>query len=201
MALVDPRTLKLYLNLDVADTSQDEFISILLAWSDAQIVNMCGQQIALTQPEPLIFDGNGRTEYVIPNHPVQSIVSLKTRTQPQTTTWDKVYTAFGATAGDYELNKKKNAIFFPQGFGQGRDQYQVVYTYGYADIPADVQSVALEMAAIAYRESSIKGNQDPRLGVQSVSVGVSGLTGTKSHLDMVPTWSASLSSYKYLGTF
>ena len=198
--LVDKLTLKAYLKLSATDTTQDDFLDTLLSWSDSQIVNICGQQIALTQPSPHIINGNGGVYYTLPNTPIRSIVSLKSRSNSNTTNWDVTYTPFGSTAGDYEL--QGDTIYFPGGFAAGYGgNYQVVYKYGYQDIPQSVQSVALEMAALAYKESYAGGNQDARLGVSSTSVNAGGISTTKSYRDMMPLWCSQLDSYRYLGRF
>lgn len=199
--LADIGTLRDYLKLPATDTTQDVFLTTLLSWSGAQIRNMCGQEIELTQAEPLVFSGPRGNAFTLPNHPVQSVVSLKSRSQTNTTTWDRTYTPYGATAGEYEFDRKTNSIYMLGGFIEGTRNYQIVYTYGYTQIPPDVQAVAIEMAAIAYKESGKAGNDAARLGVSSTSVNMSGVTTSKSFLDMAPIWRSQLDSYRYLGTF
>lgn len=200
--LVDAATFKSYMNFDAADTTQDELIETILAWSDAQVRNICGQEIALTTTDAFAFTAGRGDKLYLWNHPVRSIVSLKYRSNTTTTTWDKTLTAISATSGgDYEFLPRENAVRMVGGWSDTPYAYQISYTYGYQTIPADVQSVALEMAAIAWKESNASGKDGARLGVGSVSTSVSGISTNKAILDMMPVWDRSLSSYKYLGNF
>ena len=199
--LADIATLRDYLKIPATDTTQDTFLATVLSWSDAQIKNICGQEIELTTVEPFVFNGVRGYSYALPNHPVRSIVSLKSRSQTNTTTWDKTYVPYSSTGGDYELDTKTNSIYMLGGFSEGIRNYQVIYTYGYTDVPQDVKAVAIEMAAVAYKESGKAGADASRLGIGSVSINTGGITTSRSFMDMAPIWRAQLDSYRYLGSF
>lgn len=75
MHFVDLATVKA--NLVKTDTVNDLFIETLLGFIDARIVNLCNQQLFLTQRQ-LTFKGNGSTTKVLPNFPVLNETNLST---------------------------------------------------------------------------------------------------------------------------
>ena len=78
-------------------------------------------------------------------------------------------------------------------FPFGTQNIRAEYLAGFNPIPADIQTVVIEMVAKAFQNSRLG---EATLGLSSKGSGMSGQSGSTSFLDLEPKWKAVLDRYK-----
>jgi hypothetical protein len=185
---------KTYLNIGITDTSYNSILSNLISEVNKEIINRCRQEIEMTT-QTINFgyiDTQNKDYYMLPNFPVDSLVSLKTRTNPLDTFVD-------VAAGLYTLDQKGGIgyIYYPNGFIENYE-YQATFRYGYNTVPYDIEQIGIEMLAIKFKESENRGGiQGGRLGLNSINENSSqGIASTVAFKDMNERWNNVIKFYR-----
>lgn len=175
-------------SMDIEANTDDNFLTEIIEMVNARIDTYLNQNI-IAQSNTHYFTGNNDVYYIVPYFPVNSITSLHYRALPSES-WVELIsgTDFFPTSEAKNLTK----LFYNMGFYHSYE-YKLVFNSGFADIPADVKHVALEMVKVAY-DSTAKGKD--RLGVGSLSVNKGNISETTQFIDLTTKWKTELSSYR-----
>lgn len=124
----------------------------------AVIRNYCNQSIGASLSETFLMDGRGTDKLFLPELPVNEIESVKVD---------------GVELDSAQYALAENGILWRLGgvWTKGARNIEVVYSYGYSDIPADIVGVCYRSAARVY-QAQLKASQTDHLDdVKSISVG------------------------------
>jgi hypothetical protein len=173
--------------MDILSTDYDSFITHLVSVASQTIETYCQQPIKndlVTES----FYGNGSTEKDLDYFPVNSINAITYETETNGA-WVAV------DSEDYQLysNRKSYHVINDGGFTRGYPYHIGAYV-GYNAVPYDVQQVAIEMAAMGFANSGVRG--ESRLGVDSITNNVINTTTTTKYLDLNNAWKKRLDSYR-----
>lgn len=173
--------------LGVAGNEVDAILTRLIAAVSAEIEAWCNQPIASRAVVHTFRMAPGQSPYRLPFFPVTAVASL-------TYLAGIGEDAVTVDADTYELGVAAGGYFLRGSLAEGHD-YTVSVTVGYADVPADVEQVAIEMIAVRLRESGFAGEGQKLLGVRSKSESSGGVI-TKSTVYERPDWQARLAHYR-----
>lgn len=190
VSLSDVKTL--YLDIAADDTSKDTAITAWIAWASAEIERYCNQPLITTTYTDERFDGTGTSTWVFPHTlPVSGIQDLE-----YITGFGGTWTAVGTD--NYEVHTRRGVtlLYKPTGFTQGRQNYRVTYTTGYAQnaMPDAIKRVCCEMVARIYAESNIGSTELGRDTVNGTMEGI-GIVNIKI-IDNNTRWKRLLSNYR-----
>lgn len=146
--------------IDITGSTYDTQISNIIDKVDQTIKTWAGQSIE-AESKTINFEGKGKSYFLFANMPVNSITSVKYKTEPlgsQTTVSSSDY-GIVETDGIYKLYNKNT---FYAGY-----LYEVVFNYGYNTVPEDVKNTAIEMAMALIYDSDFLGGDDGRFGFAS----------------------------------
>lgn len=157
MALVTLDLVKEHLDIPLANTSQDASLNLLITVVSGHIAQFCDRAFEeATYTETL--DGTSQSEVLLQNYPVSSVTSVHVDN-------DRVFDAQALVdAEDYEIVDDNTLRRHDSKWPRGSQNIQVVYTAGFATIPAAVQYATLLIIEQLYRS-----NQDRRIGRSSTS--------------------------------
>lgn len=181
---------KEYLNIDLADTSKDTAITNLILVAGAKINTICGQNIE-SGTNVVTFKGFDNDKYIVNKFPVTAVTKVES----------KYYSESVFTEDDinnYSIIPDNNitSIYNIASDFESNYVYRVTFTSGYATIPYDVRNIAYEMVSIMLKESEIKPTViGGRIGMQSFSEGLNGVSGNTSFKDMEKSWRERLNKY------
>ncbi len=160
--IVDHETLKDFLKIPDATTSQDDFLDTCCEWAQGQIESWLKRAVESTAYSET-RDGDGSSLLYLKNYPIVSVTSI---------------TINDVAVTDLSTNVKTNlntgAVYLKSGiFTSGFQNVTVVYTAGYAAsaIPDEIKAAVIELAAIIYKDST---QGSGRLGIQSEAVSEAG---------------------------
>ncbi len=136
--------LKLYLGIDAADSSEDDFLDDLIDYASERIETHCGRRFA-SEALTEYLDGPGTTELVLSRRPVTELTSVRIDSERdfgEDTEVDSSELVLHAESGVVE----RDGAVFPRGASNVR----VVYTAGYAAVPDDLALACVKLAAAWY---------------------------------------------------
>lgn len=139
-------------SLHITHGQHDSHIARLAAAADRAIREWCNRPDGFCEAERTEYSDGGY-EVVLTYTPVASIESVTLWPDTQAESDHTDGTAFDAGTGA----AWPRAGLYPYcrpGWPEGRRSVKVVYTGGYADIPADLIHAAHELGAMWYREST-----------------------------------------------
>lgn len=171
--------------LGIKDNNSDSFITDLISYCQEYILNYINQPL-LTSTSQYIFEGNDSEYRVLKYFPIQSLTSLKFKTNQLSTLTD-----CDATKYSLITTEEGTKLYFDSKFLKNTF-YQVTYVYGHTSVPVDVQGVLIEMVAIGFK------NSNERIGLQSINQSVNGISATTQFKDEQPKWNKILNKYKYI---
>lgn len=152
--------LKAHLGIPSADTTKDALLTMLLKGSSAFIETETHRKLGV-QTHDIKLDGTGMHEIMLPQYPVQSITTLEIDGEAQ-------------TIGDLDIDTETGIVYSENIiFRTGRRNVHIVFEAGYVlpdteesgeapDLPDDLESAAIRLAARVYERRTAEG-------VQSVS--------------------------------
>lgn len=141
MAFATATDVKAYLNLSI--TTDDALITAMIAEESAFIESWTNRSFA-SAAHIDVFGGNGGTEHTFGYYPAISVTSV---------TVDGITIPAAATITDkgYMLLDGR-LLLFGYVFGWGKRNCQVVYSAGYATIPADIKRACIDLVCWKYKE-------------------------------------------------
>lgn len=149
--------------LDVTSSDYDTQIGNIINSVDDTIKSWAGQSIESTTKTEK-FEGNGKDYHLFKNMPINTITSVKYRTDPLQAlqTVNSSNYAIVETDGIYRLY---NDDTFYSGYN-----YEIEFNYGYDTVPEDVKNVAIEMAMALVYDANFLGGNDGRFGFSSKQI-------------------------------
>jgi len=157
-ALVDLDPTKIYLNIPLAETSQDDLIRDFINEASSLIESYCNRKFR-EQTITELRNGGRTYEIVLNQWPVSSITSVhedSSRVFGVNTLLDSTEYMIGENERAEGFTVEK----FNSVFAQGRKIIQIIYTFGYAlytDVPSDIQLACKRTAAYYFKQQQ---NQD-----------------------------------------
>ena len=152
------------------------------------------------QSVTLYLDGSGGAIQTLP-HPIVDLVgdsdaekltSLQYR-EDADSDWEDLVDDYGYIHID-SLHPRQIELLDGETFPAGQKNIKVVLYAGYDSVPATVKKVALEMAAVMWKESDAGGG---RIGLKSQSAGVGGGSASTSFENMWEVkWKPLLEKYR-----
>lgn len=134
--------------LSISGSSEDARLTLAIAAAEQAIANACNRPLGfLSQTITAYYDGLGFDSFYATYVPIVSVTSLSLMAR-------KVATAY--LAANYDHNADTGRFWLVNGsvFPEGMENIKLVYVAGYADqpsVPADLQGIARNVSAIAYR--------------------------------------------------
>lgn len=192
---------KNYLKLDTGVTTAD---TILETWIDAtslSIEQYCNRKFAVQSVTNEIYDGDGSDTLWLRYWPLtqlstqstpsdaQKLAAVQYRTDPDSS-WTDIEDDVDHIFTDLNWPFIK---LYETVFPAGERNIRLNYKAGYSPVPGDVLIVAIEMAAMMWKESS--QSNDARLGLANSSY--QGFNN--GFLDMNSRWRTILDRYKLPG--
>lgn len=118
------------------ETADESFAEELINQASAMAERYCGRVLA-SQSVTSVVDAPGGTALILPEYPVSAVTSVFIDTARE----------FGAATEvtDYYLEAPTGILFRDTGFGSGRRVVKVIYTAGYATVPADLSQAIVEL--------------------------------------------------------
>ena len=175
MALCTTANVKSYIGVSVS--THDTLIGLLIDSVSSFIETYTGRTYAAAEFTEY-FDGNA-CEFILKNRPVDDspapVVSYNNGTQA-TPNWQVV------SAEDYVINREAGIIVSTYGkLPTGSQNIKIVYTAGYATIPADLELLAKQLTAKAFEQRKAQGIGRESLGGASIDW-KSELTPEQTHI-------------------
>ena len=165
--------------LGITGNGDDGVLARLITNVSAAIENIVNRTFAITAYN-IMRNGTGTRRMVLPDFPVVSVTSVTVDGMLVSQSSDGVV-ARGWTFDD-------RGLFMVGGvFSMGRNNVRVVYSAGYATVPADIDQACLELVAFRYRGRD-------RIGHASKSV--QGETVSYITKDMPAEVAATLAQYR-----
>lgn len=126
--------------------------------ASAVIQNYCNQEIGASSSKTFLMDGRGTDKLFLPELPVVQIESVKVD--------DVALDSTQYALAENGILRRKGGVW-----PEGARNIEVVYSYGYSAIPADIKGVCYRSAARVY-QAQLKANRTDFVDdVKSVSVG------------------------------
>jgi len=118
------------------EAADESFAEELINQASAMAERYCGRALA-SQSVTSVVDAPGGIALVLPQYPVSSVSNIYIDTARE----------FGADTEvtDYYLEEETGIILRDAGFGAGKRIVKVVYTAGYATVPADLAEAVVEL--------------------------------------------------------
>jgi len=182
------------LNLETQNSDYDVVLDQIIATVGKDVQRYCNQEIESTA-QTLEFNGNGTSYLIFPKFPVISVTTLKHKSE----ILDSWTAQTAITATTYKIIEINNVqyLYYSEGFIEGVANYQLAYVTGYATVPDDIKEIAIEMSTIYFKAFDIKsGVKGGRLGLNSISESVQGVTAGTQFKDMTKEWKLRLSKYR-----
>jgi hypothetical protein len=163
-----------------ADNTDDALLTRLITAVSEQIERSCNRVFGSTVYSEA-RDGNGLDFMVFSNRPVITVSSITVDgvTIPQSTNH--------AAAGWVLASGWKVALRGGYTFRQGIQNVSMIYTAGFASVPADVVQACCLLVGLAYKERD-------RMGIDSKTIGGENISFTKD--DVPPSVQAVIHNYR-----
>lgn len=152
-------------NMDPAGTHKDDDLYRDCLDTACDFVEAMSGRTLISATYTRRFDGNGKTKLPLPVTPVTAVSLLQVGTSTINLGTAEQYAARSVVA-----YWTPNAIIYPAGFTQGYANIKVTWTAGYAQsaIPDRYKSLAIAIAAIAWKERDRWGDNQKNFSEQSV---------------------------------
>ncbi|HLC40521.1 MAG TPA: hypothetical protein VJO34_02695 [Methylomirabilota bacterium] len=196
-AIVTLDQLRDYLGKSPSDIGGDNILEAAVNGVSDVIESITRRAFVLRTIENELYNGSGTAHLELRSAPVISLKTpalseLQYRGSP-TDAWQDVETNLAYIMIDPDLPYRIS--LWREHFPRGTQNIKVSYKAGYASVPAEVQLVCLEAAAIKVKES---GKGDGRLGRTSISNTTGGVSSTDSFSDLQDRHRAILSRYRWV---
>lgn len=134
--LVTLEEVKIYLGIDLADTSQDSLLSMLISSADSLAKSYCGRSFEVADYDVLL-DGTGRDSLLLPEYPVQSVTVLEVD---------------GMAISSFYIEPNGIIIVDSGRIPEGKRNVHVVYRAGYEPdaVPGDLKEAVFILVASRY---------------------------------------------------
>jgi hypothetical protein len=152
MSLVALADVEAWLGL-ASGNSDEALLTRLIAGASAFVETWCSRTFALTSYTET-RDGNGQTRMSPQNWPISTVASVTIDTT--------VVPARTVPGGSGFFLNGKSIQLVGYCFNRGQANVTLVYSAGFATIPADIQQGVIELVAMRYKERD-------RIGLSSVS--------------------------------
>ena len=200
-----------YLRISGATSEQSTWFEDQINSVSGYIEHYCQRVFAVQSFSGEIHNGNGRSKIRTLYFP---ITQLSTATTPSDanklasvqeradvdSAWedveDNVNNLLINNPKDYQLTSQNshNIELVGGTFAEGNRNIKLSYQAGLTSPDIDeIEQVAIEMVAIRYKESGVKGSI---LGISTTNDSVSGRSGNVVYKDMKPEWKKILDRYK-----
>lgn len=155
MALTTLATVKLWLEIDPANTTNDAILTRLIDSCSSYIESWLNRKI-LQAAYSEAYDGRGSNAITLAQYPISVLTSVSVDGVAQTVVAGAETTKSGVRFYDRQIIRNGGA------FCRGRGNVMVNYTAGYATVPSDIEQACIELVSLRYKNG--RGN---RLGVKS----------------------------------
>jgi len=145
--------LKIYLGIELADTSEDIRLQMFIDWNTVFIENYCNR-IFTVKDNIEVFDWHGERILFSKNFPINSITSVKVRESTDFTEW------FTETIEEKDYTFKKEwSIFFNYNLPRWFNVWEIRYNSWYSDndIPKDIKLCLKRICEVDFLTVKWKG--------------------------------------------
>lgn len=165
MTLSTLAKLKSHLDINTSNVSEDARLNIFLNASSTAIESYCDRKFE--QASKTEYHHGRRMNFIMPREwPIVSIASIHVDN-------DRV---FGSSTlidpSEYFVSDRENTILYKSHWPQGYSNIKLVYTYGYATVPGDVELACLWAAEWFYKHRERKDMGRTSVGKGDESVGI-----------------------------
>lgn len=187
--MIDIQSVKEYLQIDIADSSFDNFIQTCIKSTFTEIENYCRQPIIEAEMTKYlrIYDNQA----IFTNFPITAISAIEIYDS-------QLRFIKGLETSEYRLLKPSSIyhLIFDNSLYHNFFA-KVTYSCGYTDIPMDIQKVNIEMAALMFKESDARGGlKGGRLGLQSNSENLNQISSSITYKSPIQNWNNTLNKYR-----
>ncbi|MCY6957883.1 head-tail connector protein [Clostridium brassicae] len=171
MTLVTLEELKQWLNIDQSDTSKDIILNIYINGVSEMIIGMIGRNI-LAEDHIEKYAGTNSNALILKNYPINSVTSIKYIID------NAVYRELDST--EYDINSKSGILYkdlvwgkiggsslMSQRINYPRRHIRIEYNAGYAEVPADLKLLALQLIK---SQLGIDSSEGASQGLKSYSI-------------------------------
>lgn len=161
--------LKRHLHIGLSDSSKDDFLEEIINSSYKVLERHIGQAL-LQATYTEFYDGDDSNILILKKWPVISVTSVHVDSERDFDSDDLV------DSGDYVVDTELGIIEIfqaegsgPTWFAKGTKNIKVIYSAGFASIPADFAQVGTEYAAWIFNRSGTEGFDSASLGAKTES--------------------------------
>lgn len=180
---------KRYLNIDDSEVDLDLFLEQCINYTFSEIENYCRQPIALKEQEKT-FKVVGNS-IIFNQYPINEITNVEI--------YDDYFNLIETVSDtDYILNLQSSLYFliFNSDSYNGYNA-KVTYSCGYNSIPNDLLKVHIEMIAIMFKESDVRGGLGGgRIGLSSNSENINSISTNINFSVPTERWNKILNRYR-----
>lgn len=157
IALVTVDEVKNFLGIDYELSTADQSrIEYLINAVSHQIEKYCDRKFITPSSDITeIFDGDGTADYYVKNIPIVGTIASSdiSYRSGEGETWSE-------TTATFNYDSSSGRVYFTDGnvFSTGKDNWRIVYSYGYSvsNVPVDLKIAAIEL--IAFRKKKFDDN-------------------------------------------
>lgn len=176
--------------LGIAGSKDDALLASLITNVTAAMLNKMNRADVLSASYTEVRNGNGGSRLALKNFPVTAVTSLKINGAVIPASPDSIQA--GYVFDQYQLSLIGSSFLWPgnspgSSFGVGANNITVIYTAGYASLPADLKQACIDWCAFRYRQKSWIGQTSKHLGT--------GETVSFSQKDMPDSVAAVIQQY------
>jgi len=151
--------------LGINNSESDDVLNLLIDQVSTLIETKVGRNLESDTYTDEEYDGTGISELKLDNFPVTTFTRLQRNDAAKNEDdWED------EEAEDYWVENDTGVITKISRFLSGKYKYRVTYVAGYADIPTDIQYVAMSMISYIYKNRKVVGIKAESLGDHSVTM-------------------------------
>jgi len=190
--MITTNNIKEYLNIDTADTTYNTILDNLVKVVKSQLTSILGWNAELHN-EDYVFAGNNSTVYNFLYPYINSINTLGYKDS----ILDDDYTLIDTSL--YKLVNLNSVykVYYDSSFTLDT-LYRANISVGYdtTTVPYELWQVLREMASIIFKEADFSNTNNSRLGIQTISTSIMGVTSNNTFIDLRNRWKRDLQKYR-----
>lgn len=153
--------------LKISTDTDDTVLESLISAESARIDAYLSRALA-SQSYDIVFGGNGKQSMVFQQYPITAVASVEI--DGVAVPAYSSSTGYGYTFSNWRIQ------LIGKSWTWGVNNCHVVFTAGYATIPADIRQACLELVALRYRERERIGHSSKSIGGETVSFVIAEMT-------------------------
>lgn len=139
----------------IEGSSDDALLERLIKAASSYIALWCSRTFEVTNVTEF-YDGNGRRQIAVRNYPILSVSAVRIDGVA-------VPASSAFNVGGYYFDNFSISLRGDYKFSRGPANVEVSYSYGFAEVPDDLEQACIEMVLARYRDKN-------RLGLQTQSI-------------------------------